>query len=49
MNAIVGYAELMKKEIHNPERRILLAEDNELNAEIAVEILKDAGFVVERA
>ena len=30
-------------------KRILLAEDNELNAEIAVEILKEAGFVIERA
>jgi CheY-like chemotaxis protein len=37
----------------NPEafvgKRILLAEDNELNAEIATEILKEAGFAVERA
>jgi signal transduction histidine kinase/ABC-type amino acid transport substrate-binding protein/ActR/RegA family two-component response regulator len=30
-------------------RRILLAEDNDLNAEIATEILKEAGFEVERA
>ena len=30
-------------------KRILLAEDNELNAEIAVEILKEAGFVIELA
>ena len=30
-------------------RRILLAEDNDLNAEIATEILKDVGFVIERA
>ena len=30
-------------------KRILLAEDNELNAEIAIEILKEAGFVIERA
>lgn len=30
-------------------KRILLAEDNELNAEIAMEILQDYGFVVERA
>jgi len=30
-------------------RRILLVEDNSLNAEIAMEILKDAGFVVEHA
>ncbi|MDO4488623.1 MAG: ATP-binding protein [Eubacteriales bacterium] len=30
-------------------KRILLAEDNELNAEIAVEILKDAGFMIEHA
>ena len=28
---------------------VLLAEDNELNAEIAMEILKEAGFVTERA
>lgn len=30
-------------------KRILLAEDNELNAEIAIEILSEKGFVVERA
>lgn len=30
-------------------KRVLLAEDNELNAEIAAELLKEAGFVVERA
>ncbi|MGN0425895.1 MAG: ATP-binding protein [Acetatifactor sp.] len=30
-------------------KRILLAEDNELNAEIAVEILKEAGFVIDLA
>ena len=31
------------------EKRILLAEDNELNAEIAIEILEEVGFIVERA
>jgi CheY-like chemotaxis protein len=31
------------------DKRILLAEDNDLNAEIATEILKEAGFQVERA
>lgn len=30
-------------------KRILLAEDNDLNAEIAEEILKEVGFLVERA
>ncbi|MCR4610591.1 MAG: PAS domain-containing protein [Lachnospiraceae bacterium] len=30
-------------------KRILLAEDNDLNAEIACELLEDAGFKVERA
>lgn len=30
-------------------RRLLLAEDNDLNAEIAMEILSEAGLVVERA
>ena len=30
-------------------KRILLAEDNDLNAEIAMEVLKDAGIQVERA
>jgi len=30
-------------------KRILLAEDNDLNAEIAIEILSDAGFRVDRA
>ena len=31
------------------EKRILLAEDNELNAEIAITILEENGFKVERA
>lgn len=30
-------------------KRILLAEDNELNAEIAIAILEEAGFLVDRA
>lgn len=30
-------------------KRIILAEDNDLNAEIAVEILKESGFIIERA
>ena len=30
-------------------KRILLAEDNDLNAEIAMELLQDAGFEIERA
>lgn len=30
-------------------KRILIAEDNDLNAEIAMEILREAGFYVERA
>ena len=30
-------------------KRILLAEDNELNAEIAIAVLEEAGFLVERA
>lgn len=30
-------------------RRILLVEDNELNAEIATELLGEAGFIIERA
>lgn len=30
-------------------KRILLAEDNDLNAEIAIEILRESGFEVERA
>lgn len=30
-------------------KRVLLAEDNELNAEIAIEILNEAGFLVEHA
>ena len=30
-------------------KRVLLAEDNDLNAEIAVELLEDAGFKMERA
>lgn len=30
-------------------KRILLVEDNEMNAEIATEILKEAGFVIEHA
>lgn len=30
-------------------KRILLAEDNDLNAEIAIEILGESGFIIERA
>jgi len=30
-------------------KRVLLAEDNEFNAEIAIEMLEEAGFIVERA
>ena len=30
-------------------RRVLLAEDNDLNAEIAIAVLQDAGFIVDRA
>jgi len=30
-------------------KRILLAEDNDLNAEIAIEILSEVGFIMERA
>ena len=30
-------------------KRILLAEDNDLNAEIAIELLSETGFVIERA
>ena len=30
-------------------KRVLLAEDNELNAEIAIELLQDEGFIVEHA
>jgi len=30
-------------------KRILLAEDNELNAEIAIEILREAGFIIDHA
>ena len=41
-------AEIIDKEAFKG-KRILLAEDNDLNAEIAEEILKDAGFIVERA
>lgn len=34
---------------NNVDKRILMAEDNELNAEIACEILSEVGFIVERA
>lgn len=40
------------KEIDTREflgKRVLLAEDNDLNAEIAMELLKEKGFLVERA
>ena len=35
--------------IDNKGRRILLAEDNDLNAEIAITLLKENGFSIERA
>ena len=44
--------QVMTKEIVNNEmkhKRILLAEDNDLNAEIAIEILKSEGYLVEHA
>ncbi len=39
----------LPREEHFVGKRILLAEDNELNREIAAEILKEAGFAVECA
>lgn len=44
--------QVMTKEIVNNEmkhKRILLAEDNDFNAEIAIEILKSEGYLVEHA
>lgn len=41
--------QLIDQEVALEGKRILLAEDNELNAEIAIEILTSAGYVVERA
>lgn len=40
-----------KEKLHtaSKEKRILLAEDNELNAEIAITILEESGFKVEQA
>ena len=42
-----GYRELTTDDIRG--KRILLAEDNELNAEIAIELLHEEGFFVELA
>ncbi len=42
-------ASALPREASFTGKRILLAEDNELNREIAVEILKEAGFLVECA
>lgn len=39
----------VKIEVDFKDKRILLAEDNDLNAEIAMEILTEYGFIVERA
>lgn len=53
--ATVAEKALLKKGYKDIDRtimtgkRILLAEDNDLNAEIAIEVLKDAGFKIERA
>lgn len=48
-----GHSEIEKelgtKEVHFENKRILLAEDNELNMEIAQEILSDVGLVMEWA
>ena len=47
-----GATNLPEEETGHPDftgKRILLAEDNDLNAEIASEILTDAGFAVDRA
>lgn len=50
---IGGHSEIEKelgtKEVHFENKRILLAEDNELNMEIAQEILSDVGLVMEWA
>ena len=54
MKSGYGYVFLTEaaKDVRSDEfdgKRILLAEDNVLNAEIAMELLKDAGFEIERA
>ena len=54
MKSGYGYVFLTEaaKDVRSDEfdgKRILLAEDNDLNAEIAMELLKDAGFEIERA
>lgn len=35
--------------VHSKEKRILLTEDNDMNAEIAKELLSSVGLIVERA
>ncbi|AUH34814.1 hybrid sensor histidine kinase/response regulator [Paracoccus tegillarcae] len=42
-----GYVDQLPRQLHG--LRVLLAEDNEINREIAVELLTDAGLVVECA
>ena len=44
-----GQIECLPEELAKYGKKILLVEDNELNQEIAVEILKRAGFVVDVA
>lgn len=48
MNAIIGYSTLAVTNIDN-KAHVLLVEDNELNREIATEILTESGFLVEAA
>lgn len=44
------YAEsAIEEKVEFEEKHILLAEDNDLNAEIAIEILSEVGFVIDRA
>ncbi|MDD6190059.1 MAG: PocR ligand-binding domain-containing protein [Firmicutes bacterium] len=47
-NTVTGRTEAFDRNLFKG-KRILLAEDNELNAEIAITILEEAGFVVEHA
>jgi len=45
----VEHTDVVSDTKHFDGKRILLAEDNDLNAEIAIEILSEAGFVIDRS
>ena len=49
MNAIIGYTNIAIDKAALVGKKVLLVEDNDINAEIATLVLSEYGFVVDRA